>query len=245
MKDILERWKVHYKRLAAQQVLAESLVEQEELPEQAPASGDAGEYAERLSDHELMKSVVGSLQEGEDNESVLALIRSDEWENPDAQRFMDSLTSSKRGGFLTPYSISELASMNLFKLKDHNLGFAIKNDGDIVSVHNNSGVGGIGEELMTAAVRNGGSKLDHFDGFLTGFYNKTGFGKIVGKDAWNDQYAPENWKYESVNIFDPRTSIYARELAKYDTIGQVPDELKAKIRAYESGRPDIVYRARG
>ena len=36
-----------------------------------------------------------------------------------------------------------------------------------------------------------------------------------------------------------------KELAKYDNIEDVPDELKAKIRSYEEGRPDVVFRELG
>lgn len=233
-----------YRRLAAQQLLAESLVEPEQKLEQTPGEGSAEAYAERFADHELMKGIA-LLEEGDDDPNALELIQADAWEEQNPQSFLESLTASKRGAFLTPYTLEELASMRLFKLKGYNIGFAIKSDGDIVSVHNNAGARGAGSALMQAAIRNGGTKLDHFDGFLTGFYDKNGFSKVVSADAWNDQYAPDGWKYEKVNIWDPRTSVYARELAKYDRMDDVPNELKAKIQAYESGRPDIVYRVRG
>lgn len=245
MKEILEGWRAHYKRLAMQNMLAENLVEKYVLPEQKPGGGNSEEYAKRASDHEMMKSVFLDLREGESNETALQMIQNDEWEEPNPQRFFESLNSSKRQGYLTAYSLEDLAKMKLFKLKDLNIGFALKDGDDIVSVHNNEGVGGLGKALVAAAVKHGGRKLDHFDGFLTGLYEKSGFGKIVGTDAWNDMYAPDEWEYEPVNIFDPRTSIHAKELRKYDTIEEVPDELKAKIRAYEEGKPDIVYRVMG
>ena len=244
MKKIMESWRSHYKRLAAQNILAESIVEKEEFPPQEGGNGSSEAYSVLSAEQDMMADVF-AIGEGDDNGSALEMIRSDEWEEKDAQRFLDSLNAGKRGGFLTPYSESDLAKMNLFKLKDHNLGFAIKDDGDIVSVHNNSGLGGIGNEMMSAAVRNGGKKLDHFDGFLTGFYKKNGFGKVTDAWAWNDKYAPENWKYEPVNIFDPRTSIHADEIKKYNSVEDMPDDLKAKIRAYESGRPDVVFRQLG
>jgi len=238
-----QKWK-QYQRLAAQQLLAESLVEPDDRLELEQGGGSASEYAERFADHELMKGIA-LLEEGEDDPSALELIASDAWEEQNPQRFVESLTASKRGAFLTPYTPEELSSMKLFKLNGYNIGFAIKSDGDIVSVHNNAGVRGAGTALMTAAVRNGGSKLDHFDGFLTGFYDKNGFSKVVHVDAWNDEYTPDGWQYETVNIWDPRTSVYAKELKKYERMDDVPRELRAKIQAYESGRPDIVYRVRG
>lgn len=243
MKKWETKWK-QYRKLAAQNILAEALVEPEERIEQTPGGGSASEYAERFADHEMMKGIA-LLEEGEEDPGALERIKADDWEEQNPQRFMESLTASKRGAFLTPYSTEELASMKLFKLNGYNIGFAIKSDGDIVSVHNNAGVRGAGTELMQAAVRNGGSKLDHFDGFLTGFYEKNGFSKVVGVDAWNDEYTPDGWQYEKVNIWDPRTSVYARELAKYDKMDDVPRELRAKIQSYEEGKPDIVYRVKG
>lgn len=243
---ILENWKIYYKRLAAQQVLAETLMDGEAVPEQEPGEGSSESYAEMLSDQEMMRAVFFDLQEGaEDSVSLVSMIRDDQWEQADPRRFHESLTTSTRGGFLTPYSVESFAGMKLFKLEGYNIGFAVKSDGDVVSVHNNSGVGGVGSELMQATIRNGGAKLDHFDGFLTGLYVKNGFSKVLGSDSWNDAYAPQDWKYEPVNIFDPRTSIHAKELATYDTIEQMPAAMKAKIKSYEAGKPDIVYRGRG
>lgn len=236
------KWR-KYQRLSAQQILAESLLEPEEKLEQKPGEGSASEYAERFADQELMKGIA-LLEEGDEDLNVLELIRTDAWEEQDPESFMKSLQASKRGTFLTPYTPEELSEMNLFKLKGYNIGFALKSDGDIVSVHNNAGVRGAGSHLMEAAIRNGGTKLDHFDGFLTGFYEANGFGKVVGADAWNDQYAPEGWKYEKVNIWDPRNSVYAKELSKYSKMEEIPSELRAKIQSYESGKPDIVYRVK-
>lgn len=243
MTDWNDGWK-HYRRLAAQQLLAESLIEPEERLEVQPGGGSAKEYAERYADQELMKGIA-LLEEGEDSPDVLSAISADNWEQPDPQRFLASLNSSKRQSFLSPYSPEEFASMRLFKLEGFDIGFAVKSDGDIVSVHNNAGIRGAGQALMQAAIRNGGTKLDHFDGFLTGFYEKNGFGKVVNVDAWNDEWAPSGWEYEKVNIWDPRNSVYAKELAKYDKMDDVPTELRAKIQQYESGKPDIVYRVRG
>lgn len=246
MKEILETWKAHYKRLAAQNILGEGLVEPDNFPKQKPGGGDPDTYSRLACDQGLMANVVMSLQEGDDNESILSMINNDEWEEQNPESFKQSLESGKRSEYLTYYTVEELSKMRLFKLKGHNVGYAIKdNEGDIVSVHNNSGVGGLGVALIESAKRNGGKKLDHFDGFLTGFYKKNGFAKVTKAWAWDDQYAPENWKYEPVNIFDPRKSIHAKELAKYDNIEDVPDELKAKIRSYEEGRPDVVFRELG
>jgi len=245
MKELMESWKSYYNRLSEGQTLGESLIDEENFPEQQPGQGDPKHYAEMAADQEMMQAVFLDLQEGEDNENYLSMIREDRWESPNPQKFLESLNSSARQGFLTSYTVEDLAKMQLFKLPGASIGFAIKDGDDIVSVHNNEGVGGLASELITAAVRNGGKKLDHFDGFLTGLYQKNRFGKIVGTDAWNDMYAPKQWEYKPVNIFDPSTSIYARELQKYKSVEEYPDELKAKIRAYKEGKPDVVYRVLG
>lgn len=226
-----------------QKTLAEALIEPDDRLDFEQGGGSAVEYSERFADQELMKGVA-MLEEGNETSGVLELIDADAWEEGDPHRFAESLYSSQRGEFLTPYSLSEFSSMNLYKLKSHNMGFAIKNDGDVIAVHNNAGIRGAGPLLMQASIRNGGTKLDHFDGFLTNFYNQNGFGGVVNVDAWNDDYAPDNWKYEPVNIWDPRTSVYAEQLQKYTKIEDVPQELRAKIQQYESGRPDIVYRSK-
>jgi len=153
----------------------------------------------------------------------------------DAEKFYNSFTKSKKIEFLTPYKISDLEKFDLFKVKGYNIGFAIKADGNIILVHNNERVKGIGDLLLKKAIENGGTSLDHFDGFLTGFYKRNGFG-IYENYIFEEQYKPKNWKYERVDIQNPNTSIYAEEL-------NVPnlDFVEAKIR-YENGKPDVVYR---
>jgi len=81
---------------------------------------------------------------------------------------------------LTSYSIPELEEMKLFKLKNYDIGYALKKkDGEfseIVSVFNNEpNVKGIGDDLMKSSIKNGGCYLDHFDGFLSKLYEKLGF----------------------------------------------------------------------
>lgn len=174
------------------------------------------------------------------SQSLVALIRADQWENPNSQSFLASLTSGNRSEMLTPYSVGELAKMHLFKIQGYNAGFAIKQDGDIIAVHNNSGVAGIGGELIKAAIKNGGVKLDHFDGFLTGFYNRFGF-KMVSKEAWNDDYAPQGWKYTPIDFFDPQQSVYAKEANSIPEEEWSQELLDAKER-YETGKPDVIYR---
>lgn len=83
--------------------------------------------------------------------------------------------------------------MRRFLSADKKSGYAIKADGDLVSVFN-VGESGLGDEMVRDAVARGATKLDAFDqdGFLTRFYSRHGF-KEVGRDTWDPKYKPEGW----------------------------------------------------
>ena len=179
-------------------------------------------------------------------------------------RFQKSLYSGERSSFLSYYSREELSKMNLVLVIGHNAGFALKGGDDIVSVHNNSSLRNIGRDLMNAAIQYGGNKLDHFDGFLSGLYRKLGFTDVYGVYQWDEQYAPENWSYEPVDVFNGNASIYAEPLndlihedspldpqqtlpnKKYEV--EAEDNYKiainpnTKYNDYRYGRPDIIFR---
>jgi hypothetical protein len=182
-----------------------------------------------------------SLIEDGDSHEILKMIDNNETEVNNHSSFLKSLNSGKRNEYLTPYTLEHLNQMTTYKLKGYDAGFAIKADGDIVSVHNHTGISGIGKALIKAAIKFGGKKLDHFDGWLTGFYSSLNF-KVYAIDEWNDDYAPQNWKYEPINIFNPLTSVYASELAKFTNNSQIPEKLERKIIQYKEGKPDIIYR---
>ena len=223
------------------------------------------QYQALAFEYYSMKNLVGgSIRENEEKKisPLLDKLNKDEWEEPNAKSFMVSLYSSKRKQFLTPYTEQEFAAMSLYKLKDANVGFAIKKDGDIIGVHNNQeGHSGLGDALVEAAKRNKGTKLDHFDGYLTGLYSRTGFGKVVHIDEWNEEYAPNGWEYEKVDIFSPRFSAFAskpqikqlaseiasnpKALATIAKNYNIPIPLVNAIRNYQTGRPSIVYRVLG
>ncbi len=202
------------------------------------------EYSRRYWQHNHLTEsgflTEDSVGQNSGSDSLVSLIKTDQWEQPNPESFFRSLTSGKRSEMLTPYSVAELAKMQLFKVNGYNAGFAIKSDGDIVAVHNNTGVGGIGGELIKAAKRNGGVKLDHFDGFLTGFYERFGF-KVVSHEPFNDDYAPQGWKYTPIDFFDPQQSVYAKQ-ANSTPEEQWPQELIDAKARYEAGKPDVVYR---
>jgi len=114
----------------------------------------------------------------EKTKDVVQKIKSDEFEKPDPQRFLRSVsTDAKHPEMLSAYSTANYVTMKLFKLEGYNIGYAIKSDGDLVSVHNNEhDVAGIGEILVESAVSHGATKLDHFDiPILNKIYQKFGF----------------------------------------------------------------------
>lgn len=106
--------------------------------------------------------------------------------------------ASETGAFVEAYTPAEYADMKLFLADDGLSGFAIKSDGDIVSVFNSPESPRRGElgRMIPLALKNGGKKLDAFDGFLTSAYEKYGFVE-TGRDKWKDKFAPEGWDYEA------------------------------------------------
>lgn len=192
-------------------------------------------YEKIFFDYLLMKDVVNKeyVKNESVNDIIFSILKDDFVDN--VEDFYKSYNISKRIAYLTPYTIDELKSFNLYKLNGFNIGFAIKQNGEIILVHNNENIKGIGDILIKKAIKFGGNQLDHFDGGLTGFYKKNGF-KFNGNDEFNLEYAPKNWNYEKIDINNPKKSIYANEkkVSKNEFID-------AKIR-YENGKPDVVYR---
>lgn len=69
---------------------------------------------------------------------------------------------------------------------------AVTGDGDIVGVCRMAGDSVRGKQLIEYAVKNGGNKLDAYEG-LFGFYTKCGF-EPVSWCKWDEQYAPPDWR---------------------------------------------------
>ena len=190
-------------------------------------------YLRLYYDDLLMQDVVAEEVMESKDEVLEKLMRGSLETTP--EEFLASVKASSRLEFMTPYTEEELSRIKLFKVEGFNIGFAVKEDGDIILVHNNEKVGGIGRLLIEKAVENGGTKLDHFDGFLTGFYRELGF-ILEYNEQFNDEWTPEGWRFEPVNIDDPTTSIYAEELE-----AETDEKIDAATR-YKSGKPDVVYR---
>jgi len=199
-------------------------------------------YKKVYSEYLLSLDVFDNINEN--TSYVIDMIKNGEFEEQSIglpELFLESLNSTSRSGFLTPYTISDLGDMDLFKLKGLNIGFAIKG-GDIISVHNNeNSVRGIGRELLKQCVAKGGRKLDHFDGYLTGFYKSMGFVEVKEKRLyWDNQYQPMDWKHEPINIFDSSTSVFHDELPTDHN--EYTDLQKIAIENYNTGKPCVIFR---
>jgi hypothetical protein len=167
-------------------------------------------------------------------EDVALKIHTNEWDN-NPEKFFKSFTSSDKSEYFSPYTLNEIKYFDLYKLKGYDIGFALKKDGDIILVHNNSGIGGVGIKLMEKCIEFGGKKLDHFDGFLTGFYKKIGF-SFDENYVFNPEYAPENWNYLPINIKNPNRSIYVNEFIVNEKLFTDAEN------RYNKGKPDVVMR---
>jgi len=201
------------------------------------------------------------IEEGPENLSYEVSVASNP-EDEIVQKFYDSLYAGKRSGFLSPYTLDELALMDLYLLEGHHAGFAIKDGDDIVSVHNNSDLRGLGSEFLRMAKESGGARLDHFDGFLSGLYRAHGFTDVYEIYQWDEQYQPAAWDYPEIDIADPATSVYAAAIDEliYENPETLPNkkvEIVAeddfpiainpnlKYNSYRYGRPDVIMRKLG
>lgn len=92
------------------------------------------------------------------------------------------------------YPTEEYGPMGRYLSDDGLSGFAIKPDGDLVSVFSAPGLGR-GGALVDAAVARGARKLDAFDedGFLPQLYGSRGFVEVK-REPWDPAQKPDNWR---------------------------------------------------
>lgn len=154
--------------------------------------------------------------DNEESQKVKEMILSNEyWIRNQYEQFLESLNSSTRKPFLSKYTAEELKNHNVqtYQLNGYHIGYALKPDEDgvdIISVHNNEpNIKGVGDALIESAKANGGTKLDHYDGFLSDLYSKHGF-EEYDRYKWDDQYADPNWDCERYG----RPDVILRKLKK-------------------------------
>lgn len=127
------------------------------------------------------------------------------------------------GETVAQYPVNEYAKMRTYLAKDRASGYAVKPDGDLVSVFN-VGRPGMGKAAIRSAIQRGASKLDAFDevgtAFAIGkthpndlqknlpkFYGRFGF-RETGRDPWNPDYAPSEWRGGTPDV------VYMQRLGK-------------------------------
>lgn len=178
---------------------------------------------------------------------VVKFLELDSTDKPSAQKFADTLQQSKEqsehGAAVYVYPTEDYQNMKLFMSESGKSGFAVKPDGDIISVF--SMEKGSGRSIMEAAIAAGGKKLDAFDTILPQFYGTHGFVEAA-RIPWNDEFSPEGWDKQTFQEYSngepdvvmmvldpkytgdytPRTDIYATD---YDAAVQMQDALLKKI----------------
>lgn len=114
-------------------------------------------------------------------------------------------------GFVSEYSPEEYrrTRTKLFLSPTKKSGFGLSPDGNIVSVFSEKG-SGEGRKAMVNAIKNGGNKLDAFDGFLPTYYKRFGF-KEVGRAKFDRKLAPANWDYKE---FDEPDVVFMERIKK-------------------------------
>lgn len=102
-------------------------------------------------------------------------------------------------GYVTVYTEEEYQKMGakIYLTEDKLSGFAIKPDGELISVF--SSVRGRGMSIAARAVERGANHLDCYEHpttrHLVKLYSKFGFIE-TDRLKWDDQYAPNGWDYE-------------------------------------------------
>jgi hypothetical protein len=131
-----------------------------------------------------------------------------------AQRFSELIAASKKaskfGAAVYVYPANEYQSMRLFLSEDGTTGFALKSNGDIVSVFS---TGGAGHGALELAVTEGGTRLDAFDTILPDYYSAHGF-VAVSRLNWDDLQAPDGWDkalYKEFNNGEPDVVFMAHQ----------------------------------
>lgn len=133
-----------------------------------------------------------------------------------AAQFVSAISAARDtlgpiGEAVKVYSPEEYAGMRLFVTKDGQSGFALKPDGDIVSVFSAKGAGN-GRAVMETAIAAGGKKLDCFATILPDFYAAHGF-RATSRLLWNDEIA----------------------------MSDMPSWDKAAMAKFNNGEPDVVF----
>lgn len=72
--------------------------------------------------------------------------------------------------------------------EDHRSGFIVRHDGELCAVF--SSVRGRGADLVRNAIYRGATKLDHYEGYLSAFYESHGFILVGSEQNYNGPHLP-------------------------------------------------------
>lgn len=100
------------------------------------------------------------------------------------------------GAAVYVYPEGEYRSMRVLMTPDGQAGVAVKEDGDIVSVHSikPSRWANLGQVVVSTSKTVGGDHLDCYDTVLPSIYARAGF-QETNRMAWDEQYKPDGWDY--------------------------------------------------
>ncbi len=104
----------------------------------------------------------------------------------------------KFGACVAAYPADDYVGMRLFIAMNGKSGFAIKPDGDVISVF---AYDKHGRAILEASTAVGGKKLDAFDTVLPVIYAAHGF-KATSRLKFSEQEKPEGWNYDTFKRFN-------------------------------------------
>ena len=104
----------------------------------------------------------------------------------------------KFGACVAAYPADDYVGMRLFIATNGRSGFAVKPDGDVISVF---AYDKHGRAILEASTAVGGKKLDAFDTVLPVIYAAHGF-KATSRLKFSEQEKPEDWNYETFKRFN-------------------------------------------
>jgi hypothetical protein len=175
------------------------------------------------------------------------------------QIFYDGLAQNSNSEYLTMYTVEKLSQMYLVMPQDKTAGMGCDTNGHMGSGWNNGSRKGVLKSLMNYTKENfGGNSGDHFDGGLGGYYASLGLVEVYDILEWDPQYAPSDWAYKPIDVYNPKKSVYAPAMSDYkQNPTEAPQEKTElvvesgykittspynKIVQYSKGAPDVIYR---
>ena len=116
---------------------------------------------------------------------------------------MELSENNSKSSAVYKYSIPEYENMKMFLSADGSVGFALKPDGDMVSLFKdaNSDIKNASVASLLLGVEQGGTKLDAFDTILPHLYSMNGF-KVSSRLKWDESQSPEGWNKQDFIEFN-------------------------------------------